>query len=477
MYDVIIVGAGPTGTMLAAELRLRGIEVLVLEGELTPPPHVRALGLHVRSLEILDQRGLLETFLADGVKYPSAARFAGIDREWPADLDTAHGYVLGLPQPITDRILEDHAAAQGAHIRRGIRVVGLEELGESVILTSATGETFRGRWVVGCDGGHSFVRRALGIAFPGEAAQNEWLLGEVELDATPEEVAVVSARVRVTHRGFGIGPTSEGWYRAVVPAASVAEDRSVQPDIEEFRQQLRIFAGTDFGARSPRWLSRFTDATRLAERYHRDRVLIAGDAAHVHPPLGGQGLNLGIQDAFNLGWKLAATIRGSAPVGLLETYESERRPVADDMLAFTRAQSVLIAGDAGGQAVRRLVAELMAFDNVNRLVVERMIGTGIDYGRPAHAHAWVGTRLSDRAVGEHRLYEALRRGRGLLLTRTEILTTDSWADRVDRVVELALPLPEDGMLIRPDGYIAWVGSEQASLVGALTHWFGATRKE
>ncbi|MGX9347775.1 FAD-dependent monooxygenase [Microbacterium sp. KNMS] len=217
MYDVIIIGGGPTGMMLASELRLHDVSVLVLERDAEPTRLVRSLGLHARSIEILDQRGLLERFLEHGTRYPGVGRFAGIDKPQPADLDTAHGYILGIPQPITDRLLAERAAELGADIRRGIEVVGFTQGEDGVTVELADGTRVRSRWMVGCDGGRSLVRRALGIGFPGEAATTEWLLGEIEITAPADEVAVISDEVRQTHRGFGIGPTPDGHFRAVVP--------------------------------------------------------------------------------------------------------------------------------------------------------------------------------------------------------------------------------------------------------------------
>ncbi len=343
MVDVIISGGGPTGMMLASELRLHDVDVLVLEKDAEPSQLVRSLGLHARSIEIMDQRGLLDRFLANGRQYPSVGRFAAIDKPRPANLDTAHGYTLGIPQPVTDRLLAERAGELGAQIRRGCEVTGIEQDADGVSVELVDGTRLRSRWLVGCDGGRSLVRRLLGVGFPGEPAKTEWLLGEVEVTMPSDELAAVSDEVRKTHKGFGIGPAGNGLHRAVVPAATVAEDRTTTPTLEEFRTQLRAYAGTDFGVHSPRWLSRFSDATRLAEQYRVGRVFLAGDAAHVHPPLGGQGLNLGIQDAFNLGWKLAAEVNGWAPEGLLDSYHTERHPVAADVLNTTRAQSELLS--------------------------------------------------------------------------------------------------------------------------------------
>ena len=344
LFDVIISGGGPTGMMLASELRLHDVRRARTGEGRGASQAVRSLGLHPRSIEIMDQRGLLDRFLAHGRQYPGGVgRFAGIDKPPPANLDTAHGYILGIPEPVTDRLLAEHAGELGAQIRRGCEVTGVEQDEDGVSVELADGTRLRSRWLVGCDGGRSLVRRLLGIGFPGEPAQTEWLLGEVEVTAPPDELAEVADEVRKTHKGFGIGPAGNGLHRAVVPAAAVAEDRSVPPTLAEFRTQLRAYAGTDFGVHSPRWLSRFSDATRLAERYRVGRILLAGDAAHVHPPLGGQGLNLGLQDAFNLGWKLAAEVNGWAPDGLLDSYGAERHPVAEDVLTTTRAQSELVS--------------------------------------------------------------------------------------------------------------------------------------
>ena len=244
----------------------------------------------------------------------------------------------------------------------------------------ADGTRLRSRYLVGCDGGRSTVRKLLGVGFPGEPTTVETLLGEMEVTADP--AAHHRRRRRKSARpscGSALMPLADGAYRVVVPADGVAEDRAVAPTLEEFRQQLRAVAGTDFGVHSPRWLSRFGDATRLAERYRAGRVLLAGDAAHIHPPTGGQGLNLGIQDAFNLGWKLAAEVGGWAPEGLLDSYQAERHPVAADVLDNTRAQMELLSLEPGPQAVRRLVSELMDFEDVNRYLIEKITAIGVRY--------------------------------------------------------------------------------------------------
>jgi 2-polyprenyl-6-methoxyphenol hydroxylase-like FAD-dependent oxidoreductase len=475
MTDVIVAGGGPTGLMLASELRLHGVHVLVLEKEAEPTKAVRSLGLHVRSIEVMDQRGLLERFLANGKQYALeeySYHFAGIDKPWPGRLDTAHAYILGIPQPTTDRLLAEHAAEVGAEIRRDCELLGLTQDDDGVTAELADGTRLRAPYLVGCDGGRSAVRKLLGVGFPGEPARTEWLRGEMEVTASPEEVTAVVAEVRKTHKGFGVGPSGEGAYGVVVPAANVAEDRAVPPTLEEVRQQLRVYAGTDFGVHSPRWLSRFGDATRLAERYRVGRVLLAGDAAHVHPPLGGQGLNLGIQDAFNLGWKLAGQVNGWAPEGLLDTYETERRPVADDVLNNTRAQAELMSTDPGPQAVRRLMSELMDFEDVNRYLIEKITAIGIRYDL-GEGHDLLGRRLRDIALKRGRLYDLMHSGRGLLLDQTGRLSERGWADRVDHVVDVSEELDVPALLLRPDGYVAWVGDDQRDLLGPMSRWFGA----
>ncbi|MFF3755680.1 rifampin monooxygenase [Streptomyces sp. NPDC002185] len=472
MRDVIVVGGGPTGMMLAGELRLHGVDTVVLERDTEPTRVVRSRGLHARSIEVMDQRGLLERFLALGRRYPLGGSFAGVRKPPPDRLDTAHPYILGIPQTATDRLLTEHAVELGAEIRRGCALVGLDQDEDGVTVGLADGTRLRARHLVGCDGGRSTVRGLLGVGFPGEPARREWLLGEVEVSVSPEVMTAAAAELSTPDLRFGPSPDTDGAYGFVVRTEEVAEDRTVPPTFEEFVRRVRAVAGTDFGLRAPHWLSRFGDATRQAERYRVGRAFLAGDAAHVHPPHGGQGLNLGIQDAFNLGWKLAASVGGWAPEGLLDSYHTERHPVGAAVLDVTRAQVELSSDAPGPSAVRRLLSELMDFDDVNRYLIEQVTGIGVRYDL-GEGPPLLGRRLRDLTLGRGRLYELTRAGRGLLLDPAGGLSVEGWADRVDHVVDGAPELDAPAVLLRPDGHVAWVGDGREDLDAALSRWFGA----
>ncbi|MDN5917916.1 MAG: FAD-dependent monooxygenase, partial [Pseudonocardia sp.] len=445
------------------------VRVLVLEKDTEPASFVRVIGLHIRSIELMAMRGLLDRILEHGRRRPAGGFFAAISKPAPEGLDSAYAYLLGIPQPVIVHLLEEHAIELGAQVRHGCALADVAQDDEGVTVELADGERLRSRFLVGCDGGRSTVRTLLGVGFPGEPSRTETLMGEMEMGVPQEEVAAKMTEIHEIDKRFDLRPVGDV-YRVVVPAAGVS-DRAEPPTLDDFTRQLRAIAGTDFGAHSPRWLSRFGDATRLAERYRVGRVLLAGDAAHIHPPIGGQGLNLGVQEAFNLGWKLAAQIRGWAPGTLLDTYQAERQPVAEDVLDNTRAQMDLLSTEPGPQAVRRLLTELMDFDEVNRYLVEKITAIGLryDFGEGPDL---LGRRLRDIDVKQGRLYDLLHRGRGLLLDRTERLTVGDWSDRVDHLADPTADLDGPCVLLRPDGHVAWIGDDQQDLDDHLSRWFG-----
>jgi 3-(3-hydroxy-phenyl)propionate hydroxylase len=441
METVVIAGGGPTGLMLACELKLAGVDVLVLERLAGPSGESRAGGIHARTMEILDQRGMLEPFLAEG-RAIQAGHFSGLRLDF-SGFETRYPYLLAILQRRIERLIEARALELGVRLRREVEVIGLEQDADRVRIDTSAGP-IDAAYLVGCDGGRSTVRRLAAIDFPGTPASMTSILGDVEL-ADPPAHAVFQERHE--HGNFSVIDFEPGWYRVMTSQFDIVADRDAPVTVEELRATLKRIAGTDFGLHSPRWISRYNDAARQATRYRSGRVLLAGDAAHIHYPAGGQGLNTGVQDAFNLGWKLAAVVRGEGGDELLDTYEKERHPVAARVLQNTRAQTALSRTDPQTDALREVFGPLIAIDEVNRRLGLMVTGLDIRYDL-GDGPSPLGERVPDREMPDgSRLYEHLHDGQPKLLGGAE------------------------PMLIRPDGHIAWVGAMgDEALVTALTRW-------
>ncbi|MGI5171064.1 FAD-dependent monooxygenase [Spirillospora sp. CA-253888] len=495
-FDVAIVGGGPVGMALAAELELAHVRTVVLERLPERSPHSKAFGLHARSLESLDRRGLAERF-RDGARTWDNGHFAGLDA-WVdfSVLDSRHGYALLSEQARTERLLEEHAAAMGAELRRGHEVTGLRQDADGVdIEVSGPGgdHTLRAAYAVGCDGGRSLVRGAAGIAFPGTGGRVTARLGDVVL-ADGDNAPMGMER---TERGLLFCVRLDDTYHRVAtfdfdPDAGVDGELTMAG----FTASLRKVWGDDLGAGEPRWLSWFTDSARQAERYREGRLLLAGDAAHTHFPVGGQGLNLGLQDAFNLGWKLAATIHGWAPDGLLDTYDEERQAPARRVLENTRAQIALMNPDPYVTPLRAMFTELMAKDQVNLYLAETITGVNVRYDLPGREHPLLGRFAPDLDLetddGPARLAELSHDGAGVLLDldagdgieRAVAAWEAGGGPQAARVRHVRAKCPGApglaGLLVRPDGYAAWAADTDAggaeveeTLRAALVRWFGA----
>lgn len=483
-HAVLIAGGGPTGMMLAAELRLAGVDVGIVERRTTlDQPGTRARGLHARTIEVLDQRGIADRFLAQGTPMQVSA-FAGV----PLDLSgfpTRHGYGLALLQGPTERLLAEWIAELDVPVHRGAELTGFTDHGTGVEVAFADGTRVTTQYLVGCDGGRSLVRRTAGIEFAGWDATHSSLIAEVSMREEPE--------LGVRHDAKGvhaIGPMDDGQFGVVLRDEDVVTS---EPTLDDLRRGLIALYGTDYGVHSPTWLSRFTDTTRQAAEYRRGRVLVAGDAAHVHSPVGGQGLNLGLQDAVNLGWKLAQVVHGTAPDRLLDTYHAERHAVAARVLKTTMAQTALARLDDRVAALRDKVAELLDAEAARTRIAAELSGLDIAYDL-GDGHPLRGRRMPDldllTADGPTRVYELLHRARPVLLDLDERpqLQPGPWSDRVDHVRASAagaweLPVlgavdPPTSVLIRPDGHVAWVGEGTAAgLEGALATWFGSPADE
>ncbi|MFI6038014.1 FAD-dependent monooxygenase [Streptomyces sp. NPDC051315] len=493
--EVVIAGAGPTGLMLACELRLAGADVVVVDRLAGRTGESRAGGMHARTLEVLDQRGVLDRFLAAG-EIQSVGHFSGL---W-LDFDESasrHARPLMILQSAIERLLEEWAAELGVRVRWSSEVTGVRQDPLSVTAELSSSQSsaparLRARYLVGCDGGRSAVRKLSGIGFPGTEATMTALLGDVELPDLPEDYIFMR---RCPGGHFSVIALEPGWYRVITSEYGHVAGRDDPATFEQLRAALVRLAGTDWGMHSPRWVSRFGDAARQASRYRNGRVLLAGDAAHIHYPAGGQGLNVGVQDAVNLGWKLASVVRGRAPVSLLDTYHDERHPVAARVLRNTRAQSALARPGEQMDALREVFGSLITFDEVNRHLCGML--TGLDVRYPVDGdHPLAGHRVPDanlkRPDGATRVHELLRTARPVLLDLgggTEVAAAArGWADRVDHVearsddAYWAVPAADGtpapcAVLIRPDGHVAWAAASDGApaspgLRSALAKWFG-----
>jgi len=481
-HAVVVAGGGPTGLMLAAELALAGTDVVIVERRASQDlDGSRAGGLHARTIEILDQRGIAERFLAEGQTHPFAG-YAGTFLDI-SDFPTRHNYLLALWQKRIEAILAEWVGELGVPILRQREVVGFTQDDSGVDVEVSNDSSLRAEFLVGCDGGRSQIRKASGIEFPGWDATSSFLIAEVVMDEEPE--------IGMRPEGGGIGPVNreEGGNPYGVVLLEKETEHTTEPTLQYLSEALVAAYGTDFGVHSPTWISRFTDATRQAESYRLGRVLLAGDAAHIHGPQGGQGLNTGVQDAVNLGWKLAQVVGGTSPESLLDTYHSERHPVGARVLQNTMAQVALARIDERSQALRATVLDLLTMDEPRKRIAGMISGLDIHYDL-GEGHPLLGRRVPDlelrTADGAISVFALLHDAQPVLLVFGEPGGVDisGWADRVrvvdasyDGVWELPVlgevPAPP-AVLIRPDGHVAWTGEpNDASLPEALSYWFGA----
>ncbi|MFI5238807.1 MAG: FAD-dependent monooxygenase [Gemmatimonadales bacterium] len=491
-HAVVIAGGGPTGLMLAGELALAGVDVAIVERRTNQGLiGSRAGGLHSRTIEVLDQRGIADRFLSEG-QVAQAAAFAGARLDI-SDFPTRHPYSLGLWQNHIERIMAGWVGELKVPIYRGREVTGFAQDDIGVDVGLSDGQSLRAEYLVGCDGGRSLVRKAAGIEFPGWDPTVSSLIAEAEMADVPELGIRHDAigthgigRLEYEIRDGEIIYKDEGPVRVMVTEQHVGS--TSEPTLRELSEGLIAVYGTDFGIHSPTSISRFTDMTRQAATYRDRRVLLAGDAAHVHAPDGGQGLNTGVQDAVNLGWKLAQVVRRTSPESLLDTYHAERHPVGARVLRNTMAAVALRRTDERTKALRDTVAELVGMDEPRQRLAAEMTGLGIRYDF-GDGHPLLGRRMPDldivSANGPLRVFTLLHGARPVLLNFGEPGDFDitPWADRVQMIdarYDGTWELPAIGavtatvaVLVRPDGYVAWVGAgTQAGLVDALTTWFG-----
>ena len=481
-HAVVIAGGGPTGMMLAAELALAGVDVAIVERRASQDlVGARAGGLHSRTIEVLDQRGIAERFLSQGQLHRAGLSFHHTILDI-SDFPSRHNYFLGLWQQQTERILAGWADELGVRIYRGRAVIGFaqDDLGVDVALSDGT--SLRAQYLVGCDGGRSVVRKAAGIDFAGWDPTKSWLIAEVQFLEEP------AWGLRNDARGMhAIGKLEDSGAMRVVLTEEQLKVGS-EPTLNDVSEALMAVYGTDYGAHSPTSISRFTDATRQAAAYRDRRILLAGDAAHVHPPMGGQGLNISVQDAVNLGWKLAQVVKRISPESLLDTYHAERHPVAARVLRTTMAHVALQRTDERTKALGEAVAELLKLNEVRKRVTAENAGLSVHYDL-GEGHPLLGRRMPDldlvTANGPLRVFTLLHQARPLLLNFGEpgSFALTPWADRVslvDATYSGTWELPAIGVvtaptavLVRPDGYVAWIGDvTQSGLTDAITAWFG-----
>lgn len=493
VHAVVIAGGGPTGLMLAGELALAGIDVAVIERRIDQQlAGYRAGGLHSRTIEVFDQRGIAGRFLAEG-QIAQTAGFAGVNFDL-SDFPTRHGYGLGLWQKHIERILADWTAELEVTIYRGRDVTGFVQEETGVDIALSDGGSLRAQYLVGCDGGRSLVRKTAGIDFAGWDATTSSLIAEVEMTEKPEWGIHRNAfgihsfgREEYEIRDGKVVFLDKGPIRVMVTEAQVGSAND--PTLRDLSAALIAACGTDYGVHNPNWISRFTDTTRQAVAYRDRRVLLAGDAAHVHAPDGGQGLQIGVQDAVNLGWKLAQVVKRISPESLLDTYHAERHPVAARVLRNTMAAVALRRQDERTQAVREMVAGLLAMDEPRKQYAAMMSGLDVRYDF-GEGHPLLGRRMPDldliTSSGPLRVFALLHRARPVLLNFGEPGGVDitHWTDRVQLVNAqyagkwelpvLGVVTAPNAVLIRPDGYVAWAGEgSDAGLADALTTWFGS----
>jgi 2-polyprenyl-6-methoxyphenol hydroxylase-like FAD-dependent oxidoreductase len=489
---VVIAGGGPTGLMLAGELALAGVDVAIVERRPSQDlPGSRAGGLHSRTIEILDQRGIADRFLSQG-QVAQVARFAGTPLDI-SDFPTRHNYGLGLWQNHIERILVGWVDELEVPIYREREVTGFAQDDTGVNVEVSDGMSLRSEYLVGCDGGRSLVRKAAGIEFPGWEPTKSFLIAEVELAEEPEwgirrDALGIHGLSTLEYevRDGEVVYLDRGPIRVMVTEEHVGP--TTEPTLRDLSEALIAVYGTDYGVHSPTLISRFTDMARQAAAYRKRRVLLAGDAAHVHNPVGGQGLNTGVQDAVNLGWKLAQVVNRTSPESLLDTYQAERHPVAARVLRNTMAQVPLLRSDDHIQALRETISELLSMDEPRKRFAAMMSGLDIHYDL-GEGHPLLGRRMPDldlvTADGLLRVFTLLHGARPVLLNLGEPGGFDiaPWADRVQLIdaeyvgtwelPALGAVTAPTAVLIRPDGYVAWVGDlTQPGLADALTTWFG-----